>query len=135
MITEQEKIVGERQDLLSQIQIMETRIKNSEPYERLKGNADFEKVLSDMKDIMKNHDVAIAGALHELANSTDPNIRIKWTNYLVEHTIEREQIEQGILAQDHIINAAKEAREKLPELRDKLEAIKLIKTDEERTHE
>ena len=119
MITEEDR-VRERQDKLhDSIRLCQDILKKAEKYERLKDNDDWKGVLEDINILRDLHRREIDSAQKMMTRQSFFR-KMRTVDFIVEHQIRLEQIEEALKEMDRIIAAAKIARERLPEFQTQL---------------
>lgn len=103
-------------------------LQKSEKYERLKENEDWQDVFKEIRHVLKVHNDEIAKALDTLTG-LGPKDREQANDVVLIHQIRKEQVEEALKEPERILEMAKRARERIPEVK---EAIRTAQ--EELTH-
>lgn len=119
MITEEDREKKEKDLVSENIQIAQEMLQKSEKYERLKGNPDWEGVKEDIKIVCDIHRREIKYATEMLPRLSFFK-RMKTVDFITEHQIRLEQLEEALQEERRILEAGRLARETLPLLRERL---------------
>lgn len=116
------------QQLQNELRYHTEVLQKSEKYERLIENEDWQDVIKEIKFVVDIHDREIKQALESLAELS-PHDRVNANDVMLIHQIRKEQIEEALKEPERILDLAKKARERIPEVK---EAIRQLQ--EELTH-
>lgn len=130
-----------REDLLVErtkkaITLCEEAVAKSEKYERLKDFKPWQDYLGDLKILIDVHDREIKFGLQMLAeaphttyvrHATDGSgkeqvvsSKMDWVDFIVRHQIQKEEASNWMTEPDRILELARQAREQVPLLKEKL---------------
>jgi hypothetical protein len=136
MMTEENKQKITRETLERKIGLYEETIAKAEKYERLKENKDWQGFLEDLRKLIELHDKEIKMGTMMLADSPNNGyVKIEnlkqayvsskedWTDFLVRHQIQRQELQHWVEEPDRILTLAGLARNGLPALKDQLKEL------------
>ena len=136
-LTEIAKEEIKAQELKNLIQICEEAIEKSEKYERLSDNKDWKGYMEDLQILINLHDREIKFGINLMteapnssyaksSNSGEQQIvssKQDWSDFIIRHQVVRDELDKWIKEPDRIIEMSRQAREKLPILKEKLTAL------------
>lgn len=107
----------------SQIAYLAEVLQKSEKYERLMQDSDFKEVLKDIQQTIDAHDGEIKSCLAQMSEYT---VKLEQDAFhaIRIHQVLKEQAQRAMNRPSEILELAKNARTKLPELREQLSKLK-----------
>jgi hypothetical protein len=123
METEYGQIEIKVQSLEREIAYWKEVLQKSEKYERLMQEPDFLEVLKDLDQGIEAHDNEIEKCLDGMAEYS-PKLLAEAQHTIFVHQILREQSKKARNRPKEILELAKEARKRIPELEDNLKKVK-----------
>lgn len=100
-----------------EIKFLTEIVEASARFERLLANSDFVKVLEDLKRVAQTHDEEIQGYLKAYSFSTSFFKKMRLAEVLGQHQMRKDAILEAISYPSLIVEKAREAREKLAQLK------------------
>ncbi len=94
-------------------------LQKSEKYERLKDNEDFQEVFKELRFVAEAHGKEIQTALGTLTQLKTSE-RLEAYDVILTHQTRLEQIEEALKEPERIIEMAKKARERIPEVKEEM---------------
>lgn len=133
MITEQDREKTEIQKLENGIRFCEEAITKSEKYERLEENQDWKEFWKDIEILIGVHDKEILMGISMLPDAPNNTVvktndagkqavvssKQDWMDFIIRHEIQRDELKSWMKEPLRILELARQARERLPELREK----------------
>lgn len=137
MITEEAKELAQMEKLENGIRLCNEALAKAEKYERLDEKKDWKEYLGDLKILAEVHDREILMAISQMDEAPNTTYfrptedggrtvssKLDWVDFIRNHKIRADQCREWIREPGHVIALAKQARDTLPVLKEKLAELK-----------